>query len=412
MQNQMQSDSGILFTNSVNISPSDLLNVLRYQQSKKLELTVPASKMLFHKGRLHILGALYNPAGVEGVTAKRDFNLEPTIEFIRGISQKYDIPAKYRDKMLQDEGHLLDANLNYWMNKEATGKDKLSTIRTFIQPDGSGYARCMMSDQYGFIDNLDSVTALMKIVSEYNTTTIDPGKKLEVAQCKISPRSMYVLVTTAESGIKINGLGRIYKNPETGERSDNAVMGFELSNSEVGYGSFLVRPFIGLDVCDNGHVWKKYHYKRTHRGSRIEEGAIVWGNEVKSKHAQLEVAKVTQVIQEFCSEKFIGKRIEEIETAINTPISDPVNVFKNMVTLGFSESECDAMHNLFAASGGSMNVFNVAQSVNFLAHKQDNADKVSSLQVLAGSIVESPAIITRIDKQMNLKRAKVNSVFN
>lgn len=408
----MINDKSILFANKRNVSPAELIAILKVQQENKLELTVPPSKVIIDNGRIHILGAT---RVIAGASYKQDFDLEPTTEFMRQISTKYSIPAKYRDLMLKDNPRLLDQNLNSWLQLDADVSDGLFTIRAFADNTGKGHARCALGDSYGFIDNLESIVTVMQVIEDYNKDIRekgDFGKTLKVVQCRISPIKMYVLVTTSESGIEINNLDKLYRNPETGDRSNKAVIGFELSNSEVGKASFLLKPFMGFDSCANGQQWKRFCFRKIHKGSKLQEGVIKWNQDVLEKHAALEFAKIKQKVQEFCSDEFIGKRIEEIEEAMNTAISDPVNVFHNMRVFGFSEAQCDDMLNLFAASGGEKNVFTVSQSVNYLAHSQENPDNISDLQTLAGDILLDPSLITRIDKnKMNFKESKFEPAF-
>lgn len=136
---------------------------------------IPAEKMEFREGVL--LAEDTEPMiGEQGVTLTTGL-YEPTAIFLEGLADKLQIPTAYLKRTHATRPDIFDATANGWL-RGRRGKVSLSgdTLREPVAADprsfmvraysggssGSGVARAFLSDQYGFIDNFDALTACLQ----------------------------------------------------------------------------------------------------------------------------------------------------------------------------------------------------------------------------------------------------------
>ena len=130
-----------------NATLADLAELLRDQQSRKVDVVAHAAAVHARAGRLIIDGTepKLTPGGV-GMTRGV---YTPTEVCDQGLADKLGIPATYLRRLRTEHTDLYDANINGWL----TRSEKRYLIRGLRGDDGGGVARAFLSDGYKIIDN-------------------------------------------------------------------------------------------------------------------------------------------------------------------------------------------------------------------------------------------------------------------
>jgi hypothetical protein len=299
-----------------------------------------------------------------------DLPLRPWAEAHRNIAKRLGIPKKYYDRMRDDAPGLLTQNVNTWL-VEANRNYFVRTFRP-IEEDGSrGIMRAMLSDRYKVIDHYDLLLSVLNAVKGLNVD-------VRVDRTNLNRRSMYVTFRAPDVQIPAERLLRSYRNPATRRGGDvNLTAGFVLSNSEIGRGSFQIKPRPIANVCLNAFTWKPHKLRKVHAGAQLDEGAIEWSDDTRRHAIDLAASQVRDAVTRFCTPEYLEDLVAEMldESGADRELDHPITATKNIASyVGLNEEEQEEVLTYFMRSGDSRAI-GAAQAVTFFAHEAEDADK-------------------------------------
>jgi hypothetical protein len=369
-----------------NAEIQDLIETLRDQHARKVDLIIPAKEIVSEFGKIRISGAP-TVLGDDGVTDPNGL-YAPTAVFDETLAAKLDVPAHYlrrlRETRRQD---LIDANINGLLHGEVNASEprweppnadqRSFMLRLFTGGgESDGVARAALSDRYGIIDNID---VLMASLEGMRAT----GTPIKVEGCDLSDRRMYMRVSAPEIQALAPELLKNYRSPFTGDMgADNPTVfaGFVISNSEVGGGAFTVTPRLVIRVCTNGMTVTKDALRAVHLGGKQDDGLIRWGQDTARKQLELVKLRTRDAVRTFLDVDYMTRVIADATERAGKPVEKPVETIKSVgKTLGYSKADQDGILDHFikgadATSGGLM------QAVTSYAQTVGNADTASDLE--------------------------------
>lgn len=381
-----------------NASLGDLADLLQKQQTHKVDMVVPASKMRMENGVLRVEGA--GAQLLDDGVIQVDGLYRPTAVFDEGVSQKLGIPLPYVRRMRNERPDLYDANVNGWLygspivldpenqeepfTREYPGDPRKFLIRAFKgdgsldgpMPPAEGIARAMLSDSYKMMDNLDALTAALDGVKA-------AGVNVEFAGCDLTERRMTVKITAPEMRALLPEVMRDYRSPFTGQTAHDLPVvfaGFVLSNSETGGGAFTLTPRMEIQVCKNGLVIGKDALRAVHLGGKMDEGVIDWSADTMRKTADLITAKTRDAVATFLNVEYMKRALDGLAAKAGEEIEDPVKTVQQVgKKLAFSQEQITGVLDHFVR-GGQMTAGGVMNAVTSFAQTVDDPDVAYDLE--------------------------------
>lgn len=308
----------------------NIITKLEAQKSSQRDLVVPAKKMFMDKGIIH----------VDGDSAQELFR--PNELFTTQIAGKLGIPVQYYKKMQQLTPSLLDENVNGWLGYN---KNKSYLIRGYESEAASiGTGRAFLSDRYHIIDNYEVLFAGLEAIK--NT-----GVDVEITKAEVTDRRLYLHVVCPEVEYQAEAFLREYLK-ENNAAGNGIVSGFVITNSEVGEGTFEIRPRAVICKCNNGLVIKDDSYKRIHLGQRMDAGEVIWSERTKQKNHELIMSQTEDAIKTFLSKDYVGRMVERIAEQSNIELKHPIDTVQNVTKqLGITENHKQSILNYFLRDG-------------------------------------------------------------
>lgn len=395
-----------------NASLMDLRDLLLDEHSRKVDVVVPAMKMRSVGGVIHVQDTqpVLSEDGVTMTTGR----YRPTVVFDEGIADKLKVPLAYVRRMRAEAIDQYDDTVNGWLHgcrakivAPRTGVDeppqqvygprgadpRSFLLRLFKPADGDalGVARSMHSDSYKVIDNLDVLTAALDGVRA-------SGADVKVTGCDLSDRRMIVRVTAPQVQVMAEALLRDYRSPFSGARGlENPLVfaGFEISNSEVGCGAFVITPRAEIQVCSNGMKIQKDLIRAVHLGGKLDEGIIEWSAETKQKQVELVRAKTADAVRTFVDADYWRRQIDAIEEKAGTPVVlTPERVKSLQKTLQFDETTMNGVFDHFV-KGGDPTAGGLMNAVTSWAQVVPDPDLAADLEGQALQVLEVAALAGR-----------------
>jgi hypothetical protein len=377
-----------------NADLSTLRDMLLEQHARKVDIVAPASKIRSEDGIIVVKGA--DPILTDDGVTSADGRYQPTRVFDEGISGKLNIPLPYVRRLRETRPDLYDANVNGWLHgkkalvrytpgegsqtlREAIEGDSRSfMIRTFRGDDGGfGVARAILSDRYKTIDNLDALTAALAGVQE-------AGAEVNIVGCDLSERRMYVRIEAPGIWALAPELLKGYRSPYTGDTAEQnpyVFAGFEISNSEVGNGSFSITPRLVVQVCKNGMKVTKDAVRAVHLGGQQEESVIQWTRDTENKTLALITAQARDAVATFLDTAYMAQVIQAAEEKSGAPLKgSPDQAIRTVAKkLAFSEETTAGVLDAFIR-GGQVTAGGIFQAVTAFAGQVDNPDLAADLE--------------------------------
>ena len=384
-----------LVTHARSANLQDMIDVLRDQQTRKIDVVAPASRLKFKDAQLQLSG-LDPVMDLNGVTDPNGL-YRPTDVFDEGLASKLNIPLAYVRRMRLERPDLYDANANGLLRGKAKLQDgkqqwlfqpdeRKFLLRTFRGDDGeNGIARAFLSNQYGIMDHLDILTAAFDGIRQ-------AGVEIDVRECDLSDRKMYVKIKAPGIQALAPTLLAGYKSPFSGNvGADNPTVfaGLVISNSEVGGGAFNIAPQLIVEVCDNGMTITKDVMRSVHLGSRLGEGVIKWTQDTVDKELTVVTAKARDAVATFLDVDYMTEIIRQMEEKSGKPVTpDKIEDVKLVAKkLGFDQS---AQDNVFAhfLQAGDLTAGGVMHAVTSAAKLEKDADKAADMEGAALQALE------------------------
>lgn len=302
------------------------------------------------------------------------------------LSDKLGIPKKYYDKMKAEQPQLLASNVNTWLRS----KEGKNYMLRMIQTEDESVLRAVVSNRYLALDNYDVLLATMKAVR-------DVGANLEMKISQITERRMYVKFV---SDIEVEAKGILKDYTPTKLKGDHPTQhrivhdqdegicaGFQVRNSETGFGLFSISPLVWVKKCANGYIGMDESFDKMHIGSQLEVGNVAWSQETLNKNMELIMSQVRDFVQTYCSADYLNNWIDRVKSANDQlDVSNLIQEAREIIRpVAFNEEDAESILNHFI-SGGDHTKFGVAQAVTRYAQEKDGDTRYdyerSALQVM------------------------------
>lgn len=352
-----------------NLSLQELVSTLQIQDAQKADYVLPASVI-----RMSTEGI--QAAGTKGLI------YQPNTVLHSHLSTKLQIPSAYYQRMQCNAPELLHTNVNQWLNLYEDKKGLL--LRTF-ESNGGNTARGLLSDRYGILDNFDVLMAALDAIKA-------SGIRVEIKESSITEKRMYVHIIAPE--VEVNGERALRNYLTSGQNivGNGVVGGLVISNSEVGFGSFEIRPRAVIGRCNNGLIVKDDRFRRVHLGAKLEGGSISWSEKTKQKNFELVISQTKDAVSQFLSEGYLTSIVQKIEAASHQTLDNPVDtvhhVVKHVATkLSMPEERRNSILNYFIQSGDHA-ASGIFQSLTHEAQTM-NADDRFDMETIAFEILPS-----------------------
>lgn len=397
-----------------NAGLAELVEMLRTQHVRKVDMVVPAGAIRSEEGAIRVTGVepilmddgVYDPAGT----------YNPTTVFDEGISDKLGIPLAYVRKLRADRPDLMDANVNGWLHgRQASitrtyddvttvdiehhaipGDQRSFMLRTFAsEGDSPGIARALLSNSYAIVDNLD---VLMEVLDAVRGLGVDA----RVDRANLTERRMSVDIVVPEVQVLAEELLKGYRNPfgadfdrwrgiadreGLGYGGEEPVVwaGVRISNSETGGGAYSIVPTMKIKVCANGLVLTQDAMRSVHLGGRLEAGVIRWSKDTQAQNLQLIRSKTRDAVTTFIDTDYMTAKIAEITEKAAQPVkSDEVKVIAKRAK--FNETEQDMILDFFIR-GGQTTRGGIMNAVTAASQLVEDADAAFDMDARALSVL-------------------------
>lgn len=356
-----------------NASVGDLVDLLKGQQARKVDVVAPGSAIRAEGGLLVLDGT--EPAlGADGVTMTAG-RYRPTQVCDSGIADKLGIPAGYLRRMRESRPGLFDANVNGWLD----GDERSFLVRCLRGGDGQeGVARAWLSDGYRPIDHLDTLMAVFEGIKA-------AGEPVVIDSCDLTERRMYVRVRCEAVQVMAPALLAGYRSPFTGAAgADNPVVfaGFVVSNSETGCGACTVTPRLVAQVCRNGMTITRDAMRAVHLGGRLEEG-IRWSSDTLEQQLGLITAKARDAVASFLSPAYAERAVRKLEQQAGHPVADAAKTVEVISSrLRYSDEQQAQILDHFI-KGGDLTAGGIMHAVTSAAQLQASGDDAWDLEASA-----------------------------
>lgn len=308
----------------------NIITKLERQKSLQRDLVVPSKKIFMDKGIIN----------VESEGHMELFR--PNELFATQIAGKLGIPVQYYRKMQELTPDLLDENVNGWLDHHA-GKSYL--MRGYESEEGNiGTGRAFLSDRYHIIDNYEVLFAGLEAIKA-------TGVDVVITKAEVTDRRLYLHVVCPEIEYQAEAFLKEYLK-ENNAAGNGIVSGFVMSNSEVGEGTFEIRPRAVICKCNNGLVIKDDSYKRIHLGQRMDAGEVVWSERTRQKNHELIMSQTEDAIKTFLSKDYVGRMVERIAEQSQIDLKHPIDTVQNVTRqLGITEQHKQSILNYFLRDG-------------------------------------------------------------
>lgn len=281
------------------------------------------------------------------------------------IATHLGIPKKYYDRLRVDYPELLDDNVNRLFRAEPARR----MIRTL-----DGRARAFLSNRYRLLDNADLLGAIFPQLKRLQDEMSGP---LTFASCEITERRLYLKVIANEITAEV-------------KVGDVVRAGVAISNSEIGYGSCSVLPFIDRLCCTNGLIATEYGSRKFHVGRGFGESSEaayeLFSDETIRQDDKAFWLKVADVVRSVLSRETFTKIVERMrETTEKRIEGDPEKAVEVVArTFDLSDSERGSVFR-HLISGGDLSQWGVVNAITRTAQDTDDYDRATDFERFGGT---------------------------
>ncbi len=330
-----------------------LITTLELQKVQKRDFIVPASQLRYTpEGRMII-------EAKQGSTDQRGNWLNDICH--SQVADKLGIPVAYYKKMMASHPDLLAQNVNGWLQK-STSKYLMRTFE--IDPEQPGTARAFLSDRYQILDNYDVLLAALEAIKKM-------GVQVQITKAQVSESRMYLHITCPELEVNAEAFLKGYMKEEGAAAGNGIITGFVLTNSEVGLGTFEIRPRATILKCTNGLIGTDDRFRRVHLGGKLEEGEVEWSERTKQKNYELIISQTQDAVKTFLSKDYLNGMIRKLAEAHQIKLENPMDTVHNVCReLSITEEHKKDILSFFLSDGDhrASGVFNAitrqAQNMN------------------------------------------------
>ena len=277
------------------------------------------------------------------------------------IGQSLGIPAKYYDKMREDNPELLAQNVNSWFRKEP----KTRMVRTL-----DGNARAFLSERYRRIDNAEIAETVLPIIADM------PDARIE--SCEITDQRMYIKVVNP----------RLTQEVTPGDIVQSGIL---ITNSEVGLGSMAIQPLVYRLVCSNGMVVNDAATRRYHigRGNQSGEDYQLYSSETLEADDRALMMKVRDTVKAVVDQTRFDKVVEMMRTAKGAKIvtaNIPQMIELAGSDFGYTKKEGEGILD-HLIRGGDLSLYGFSNAVTRFAQDVESYDRSTALESVGYTIL-------------------------
>lgn len=379
-----------------NGSLQDLVDELDQQQERKVDMVVPASKLWSNNGNVVVAGGRPEVIDENGVTPAGNLFLTPSAVFDTGMVSKLSETGRPVGRAfvrgLRQTGRvdLVDSIYNGLLhgNKalNVEGDPRSFFLRSFSgkDPEHYGYARALLSDKYRPLDNWDVLMTVVKGLKEAGF-----GGHV-VRQADLTDDKMYVRVSVPEITALAPGLLHGYTSPYGGARgADNPVVeaGLVITNSETGGGAFTITPELVIKICTNGMTIKKDMRRKTHLGSKLDEGLMQISQRTLDANKELVASQTIDAINTFLNPEYLNRVLRQIESGSDEKIADVEKAIETVVSRpAFSKADAKGLLASFM-DGGDRTRGGMVNAITAYSQSVEDADRAYEMDADALSAV-------------------------
>lgn len=279
----------------------------------------------------------------------------------RQIGTALGIPAKYYQRMQQENPELLEANVNGWFQHEP----KVRMVRTL-----DGTARAFLSDKYRRIDNFEIAETVLPVLYEM--------KDARIESCEVTDSRMYLKVVNP----------RLQTEVVPGDIVQSGIL---ITNSEVGMGSVAVQPLVYRLVCTNGMVvndaaTRKYHVGR---GNEAGEDYLLYSNEALEADDRALMLKIRDTVRAAVDQARFENVVNMMRQATEAKITAPD--IPKMVELaatdyGMTKAEGTSVLDHLIRDG-EFSLYGLANAVTRAAQDVESYDRSTAMESIGYSML-------------------------
>lgn len=277
------------------------------------------------------------------------------------IGTNLGIPAKYYDKMREENPELLAMNVNSWFNKSP----KTRMVRTL-----DGITRAFLSEKYRRIDNI--------VIAEAVLPVIQSMPEARVESCEITDERMYLKVVNPRLTTEVTP-------------GDIVQSGILITNSEVGMGSVTVQPLVYRLVCTNGMVindakTRKYHVGR---GNEAAEDFTIYSNETLMADDKAFMMKLQDTVSSVVDQTRFEKVVDVMRQAKGAKITTaniPAMIELGASDFGYTKQEGQCILD-YLIRGGDLSLYGYANATTRYAQDVNSYDRSTALESVGYSIL-------------------------
>jgi hypothetical protein len=277
------------------------------------------------------------------------------------LCNKLEIGTKYISKCLPVSQELVSHNLNFWIKNT---KEKELMLRTY-DTEPLNEARAILSNRYKRID-IDNVA------NHTLDRLMDMNAELKYSYYDRDNVNITAVLPKLE--------GEVVKG-------DIVQGGITITNSEVGSGSLIIKPFVYRLVCTNGMVAPSYlnQFYAKHVGKMLinAEDDEQWKSIIDKMQQQLDLVSNPEVFEE---------NLQRLKQATNERINSH-QIIQLAKKQSISDDERAGIFerlNHYVGDQFSVSKYELANAVTNLANDENKTDaRARFLQELGGMIIFS-----------------------
>ena len=273
----------------------------------------------------------------------------------RQIGSRLNIPAKYYDRMRESHPDVLAHSVNALFQREPEKR----MVRTL-----DGNARAFLSDRYLPLDNYELAEAALPTLLE---------KDLTVQSCEITESKLYVKASMPELQQEIK-VGQVVE------------AGIQISNSEIGMGSFQVCPIIVELRCLNGWTapiggLKRHHVGRNGSTDSEEAAHEFYRDDTRQALDAAFWRQVRDTIDHVLTAEVFNRVVGVMQEGADRKITnDPVEaVAEVQKRLGLTDDERGGVLR-HLIEGADLSALGVGQAITRHAQDVESYDRASQLE--------------------------------
>ena len=336
----------------------DLAQELERQLATKKDMVVPSSLMRYRTSE----------QGVSSI----DINEQPGVQTYaitelarRQLADKLKIPYAYFERMRTEQPHLLDRNVNTWLQESDDDKRLIRTL--------DGHVRAVLSDRYRRLDNFDLAENVLPILQRL------PEARFESVE--LTESRMYLKVITPSVRYEI-------------APGDVVQAGVVISNSEVGQGTLSVQPLVFRLVCKNGLIASDRALRKTHVGRVLESGdesVLVFKDDTLRADDTAFFLKVRDVVEAAVSEATFRLITEKMQKTMGIRLTgDPVKSVEVLADRYLLNDNERAGVLRYLISGGDLSAYGLVNAVTHYSEEVEDYDRATEFEAIGGKLIELP----------------------